>query len=52
MLIYIDVAKAMADDIKFSISTNGVILTAGNQEGFLLKEYFEKVETHDGKSLL
>ncbi|KIM33103.1 hypothetical protein M408DRAFT_60312 [Serendipita vermifera MAFF 305830] len=52
VLIYIDVAKAMADGIKFLISANGVILTEGNEEKFLLKEYFEKVEAQDGTSLL
>jgi 2'-phosphotransferase len=49
VLIYIDTTKAMANGIKFYISANGVILTEGNEEGFLLKEFFEKVERSDGK---
>lgn len=48
ILIYIDTAKAMADGIKFYISANGVILTEGNEKGFLLKEYFLKVERANG----
>jgi 2'-phosphotransferase len=48
ILIYIDAAKAMADGIKFYISSNGVILTEGNEEGFLVKEYFLKVERANG----
>jgi len=51
VLIYINVAKAMEGGIKFSISANGVILTEGNQEGFLPKEYFEKVERSDGSAI-
>jgi len=51
VLIYINVAKAMEDGIKFYLSANGVILTEGNEEGFLLKEYFEKVERPNGSAL-
>jgi 2'-phosphotransferase len=51
VLIYINVAKAMEGGIKFNISANGVILTEGNQEGFLPKEYFEKVERSDGSAI-
>jgi len=41
----------MADGIKFYISANGVILTEGNEEGFLLKEYFLKVERANGTAV-
>jgi 2'-phosphotransferase len=51
VLIYINVAKAMENGIKFNISANGVILTEGNEEGFLPKEYFEKVERADGSTI-
>ncbi|KAL0572075.1 tRNA 2'-phosphotransferase [Marasmius crinis-equi] len=43
ILIYIDMAKAMADGIKFYLSTNQVILTAG-EHGYLKPEYFRRVE--------
>jgi 2'-phosphotransferase len=45
VLIYVDVALAMADGIKFFRSRNGVILTAGlaECEGVLPSKYFEKV---------
>jgi 2'-phosphotransferase len=39
----------MNDGIKFHLSTNGVILTEGDEEGFLLKKYFDRVERPDGK---
>jgi 2'-phosphotransferase len=49
ILIHIDTAKAMEAGIKFYRSSNNVILTPGNEEGFLLKEYFSVVEQRDGK---
>ncbi|RGB28454.1 KptA family-domain-containing protein [Rhizophagus diaphanus] len=42
VFIYVNVPKAMADNIKFSRSANGVILTEGI-EGKLDKKYFLKV---------
>jgi len=52
ILIHIDMAKAMGDGIKFYRSSNNVILTSGNEEGFLLKEYFSVVEQRHGTNLL
>lgn len=49
ILIHIDMAKAMGAGIKFYRSSNNVILTSGNEEGFLLKEYFSLVERRDGE---
>lgn len=40
--IYIDLARALADDIKFFESENGVILTSGNEKGYLEPKYFAK----------
>jgi len=48
ILIHIDMAKAMGAGIKFYRSSNNVILTSGNEEGFLLKEFFSVVEQRDG----
>ncbi|KAG8835595.1 hypothetical protein FRC17_002187 [Serendipita sp. 399] len=45
VLIYIDTERAIGDGIKFFLSQNGVILTPGNEEGFLPKEYFLKGRT-------
>ncbi|CAB4429667.1 unnamed protein product [Rhizophagus irregularis] len=42
VFIYVNVPKAMADNIKFSRSANGVILTEGIK-GILEKKYFLKV---------
>lgn len=49
VLIHIDMAKAMEAGIKFYRSANNVILTSGNEEGFLLRDYFSVVERRDGK---
>lgn len=44
VLIYIDAAKALALDIPFFLSKNGVVLTPGNKEGYLPPEVFHRVE--------
>lgn len=44
VLIYIDVEKAMHDDIAFFESRNGMILTPGNEAGILEPKFFKKVE--------
>ena len=44
VLIYIDVQKALDAGIAFSLSENGVVLTAGDERGFLSPEYFLRVE--------
>ncbi|KAK9462009.1 phosphotransferase KptA/Tpt1 [Lipomyces oligophaga] len=41
--IYVDVARAMQDGIRFYKSDNGVILTSGDTDGLLLPTYFSKV---------
>ncbi|KAF9266815.1 hypothetical protein L218DRAFT_857261 [Marasmius fiardii PR-910] len=43
ILIYIDLEKAMGDGIKFYLSSNGVLLTEG-ENGVLKPKYFHKVE--------
>ncbi|KAJ8095060.1 tRNA 2'-phosphotransferase [Marasmius tenuissimus] len=43
ILIYIDLEKAIADGIKFYVSTNGVVLTEG-EHGILHPKYFQRVE--------
>ena len=42
--ILINMELAMKDGIKFYKSTNGVILTSGNDQGFLLPKYFLRIE--------
>ncbi len=44
ILIYIDVAKALGAGIKFYFSKNGVVLTPGNETGYLEPRFFHKVE--------
>ncbi|KAJ3969383.1 KptA family-domain-containing protein [Lentinula raphanica] len=44
ILIYIDIEKALADGIRFYLSTNGVVLCPGNEFGFLEPKYFQRVE--------
>ncbi|PWY96954.1 hypothetical protein BCV70DRAFT_203297 [Testicularia cyperi] len=49
-LIYIDVARALADGIPFTISSNGVVLTPGDPaaDGLLHSRYFVRVEDQNG----
>ena len=51
ILIFVDVQKAIHAGIEFHLSANGVVLTAGNDEGFLPPEFFSRVETADRKPL-
>ena len=50
IFIYIDLQKALDAGYKFQLSANGVILTAGNEKGFLPPEFFSRVERRVGKS--
>lgn len=50
IFIYIDLQKALDAGYKFQLSANGVILTAGNEKGFLPPEFFSRVEKRVGKS--
>ncbi|KAH7392043.1 KptA family-domain-containing protein [Phaeosphaeria sp. MPI-PUGE-AT-0046c] len=54
VLIYIDIHAAMEAGINFYISDNGVILTEGNEQGFLSHEFFKRVESRkkDGGVLM
>lgn len=51
ILIYIDVQKALDSGLKFFVSTNGVVLSEGDEQGFISPEYFRRVETSGGKAL-
>ncbi|CAE6457791.1 unnamed protein product [Rhizoctonia solani] len=44
ILIFIDVAAAMAGGISFHLSANGVILTAGDSNGIIPPVYFSSIE--------
>jgi len=44
VLIYIDIPKAMAAGLKFYLSSNGVVLSEGDKNGFIPPELFERVE--------
>ncbi|KAJ7881194.1 phosphotransferase KptA/Tpt1, partial [Mycena leptocephala] len=45
VLVFIDVACALDANIKFYLSSNGVVLTPGNDMGFLETRFFSRV-TH------
>ncbi|ODQ68502.1 tRNA 2'-phosphotransferase 1 [Nadsonia fulvescens var. elongata DSM 6958] len=51
VFIYVDIARALAQGVQFYKSSNNVILTEGDQNGFLQKELFLKVEDSKGNSL-
>lgn len=44
ILIYIDVEAAIAADIKFYLSRNGVVLTPGDDLGYIPPNFFRRVE--------
>jgi 2'-phosphotransferase len=44
VLIFVNLEKALAAGIKFYLSSNGVVLTPGNQLGFLETKFFARVE--------
>ncbi|CAG9101303.1 unnamed protein product [Plutella xylostella] len=50
VFIYLDLQKALDDGLKFFESENGVILTAGNKDGYILPKYFLKVTSNTGKN--
>ena len=52
VLIFINLQKALDAGIKFFLSNNGVVLTEGDDEGFLRPEYFEKVENSKGEIMV
>ncbi|RKO97075.1 hypothetical protein CXG81DRAFT_12874 [Caulochytrium protostelioides] len=47
VLIWIDVAKSMADGLSFYRSANGVILSPGNADGIIAPCYFARHEIRD-----
>lgn len=51
VLIYINVQKALDAGITFFLSENGVVLTEGDERGFLAPEYFLRVEDRKGVSI-
>ena len=52
ILIYIDLPKAIASGLKFWLSENGVVLTEGDESGFLRTEYFKRVEDRKTREVL
>ncbi|KAF8625027.1 hypothetical protein AX17_006941 [Amanita inopinata Kibby_2008] len=52
ILIYINVQKAIDAGIDFYLSDNGVVLTEGDENGFIKPEYFHRVVTARGQVLL
>lgn len=51
VLIYIDVQKALVAGFSFSLSENGVVLTEGDERGYLPPKYFLRVEDRQGRPL-
>lgn len=45
VLVYVDIVAAMEAGIEFFLSENGVILSEGNEKGFLPYEFFKRVES-------
>ena len=52
IFIFINLQKALDAGIKFFLSDNGVVLTEGDDEGFLRPEFFERVENTKGEVIV
>jgi len=51
VLIYINVQKALDAGLSFFLSENGVVLTEGDEHGFLSTEFFLRVEDRQGRPI-
>jgi 2'-phosphotransferase len=52
ILIYIDIRKARSAGLKFWLSDNGVILSEGDERGFMKTEFFQQVEDRKARKIL
>lgn len=52
ILVFLDLAKAMDAGLEFGLSDNGVVLTAGNKEGLVPLELFQRVEDRTGLGVM
>ena len=51
IFIYINIQAALSSGIQFFFSDNGVVLTAGDDKGFLKPEFFQRVENAKRQAL-
>lgn len=51
VLIFVDLERAMKAGIKFVLSSNGVVLTEGDEKGFLHPQFFTRVETRNRRPI-
>jgi 2'-phosphotransferase len=52
ILVYIDLQKAMDAGLKFFLSANGVVLSAGDENGFIKPQFFQWVTDKKGGAIL
>lgn len=48
VLIFLNIAKCIAEGLDFYKSENGVILSPGNAEGYITSAYFLKITDRNG----
>ena len=51
ILIYIDIQSAIDAGLKFFLSTNGVVLSEGDENGLIAPKYFSRVENANRTAL-
>ena len=51
VFIYIDLQKALDSGIKFYMSSNGVVLSDGDEYGYIRPRFFQVVKTASGETL-
>jgi 2'-phosphotransferase len=44
VLVFIDLERALRAGLKFFVSSNGVVLTEGDERGYIKPEFFKRVE--------
>ena len=51
ILIYVDLPSALSAGLKFYLSANGVVLSEGDENGFIKPEFFRRVENSKREAL-
>jgi 2'-phosphotransferase len=51
VIVHVDLERALAAGLQFFLSANGVVLSPGDERGFISPEFFSRVEDRKGHPL-